>query len=53
MAKEKQNFVTDVPQYEIEAIARCLLPVIQKYFESAEGKREFEEWKGKDKEKNK
>jgi hypothetical protein len=26
-------------------LARCLLPEIQKFFESEEGKKEFEEWK--------
>ena len=29
----------------MEALARCLLPQIEKFFESEEGKREFEEWK--------
>ena len=33
------------PQHEINALARCLLPEIQKFFESPEGKKEFEEWK--------
>jgi len=33
-----------IPQHEIDALARCLLPEIQKFFESPEGKREFEEW---------
>ena len=36
---------TNIPQHEIEALARCLLPEIQKFFESPEGKKEFEEWK--------
>ena len=35
----------NIPQHEIEALARCLLPEIQKFFESPEGKKEFEEWK--------
>jgi hypothetical protein len=34
-----------IPQYEIETLARCLLPEIQKFFESEEGQREFAEWK--------
>lgn len=33
------------PDFEIEALARCLLPEIQRFFESEEGQREFEEWK--------
>lgn len=36
-----------IPQHEIDSLARCLLPEIQKFFESPEGKREFEEWKKK------
>lgn len=36
---------TNIPQHEIEALARCLLPEIQKFFESPEDKKEFEEWK--------
>ena len=34
-----------IPQYEINAHARCLLPEIQKFFASPEGQKEFEEWK--------
>ena len=44
MAKKK-DYGTGIPKREIEALARCLLPEIQKFFESEEGKREFEEWK--------
>ena len=48
MAKKKQNdYGTGIPRHEIEALARCLLPEIQKFFESEEGQREFEEWKKK------
>ena len=36
---------TDIPQYKIEAIARCLLPDILAFYESEEGQREFAEWK--------
>ena len=35
----------NIPKYQLEALARCLLPEIQKFFESEEGRREFEEWK--------
>jgi len=28
-------------------LARCLLPKMQEFFESEEGKKEFEEWKKK------
>jgi hypothetical protein len=33
--------------YWLEALARCLLPEIQKFFESEEGKQAFEHWKAK------
>ena len=33
------------PDHAIEAIARCLWPDIQSYYESQEGQREFSEWK--------
>ena len=36
---------TDIPQYEIEKIARCILPDILTYYDSEEGQREFAEWK--------
>ena len=32
---------TNIPQHEIEALARCLLPEIQKFFERPEGQKEF------------
>jgi len=35
----------DISEQKIESLARCLLPEIEKFFESEEGKREFEEWK--------
>ena len=36
---------TDIPQYQIEAIARCILPDILAFYESEEGQREFSELK--------
>ena len=41
----KKQSATNIPQHEIEALARCLLPEIQKFFESPEGQKEFEVWK--------
>ena len=35
---------SNIPRYELEALARCLLPDIQAFFESEEGQREFAEW---------
>ena len=36
---------TGIPDEVIDSLARALLPAIQKYFESEEGQREFNEWK--------
>lgn len=34
-----------IPDAEVDAIARRLLPEMQAFYESAEGKETFEEWK--------
>ena len=36
---------SDIPQHQIEAIARCIMPDILALYESEEGQREFAEWK--------
>ncbi len=36
---------TNIPQYKIEAIARCIMPDILALFESEEGQKEFAQWK--------
>ena len=33
-----------LPKYEIEAIVHAFYPAIASFFETEEGKREFEEW---------
>ena len=35
----------DIPEYAIERIARCMLPMIEKYYESEEGQQELAAWK--------
>ncbi len=46
MTKKKQtDYGTGIPLHEVEALARVLLPEIQKFFESEEGQKEFKEWK--------
>jgi septum formation topological specificity factor MinE len=37
----------EIPEYGFESLARSLLQVIQKYYESADGKKVFAEWKAK------
>lgn len=36
---------SSIPKEELETIARCFLTDIVAFFESEEGKREFDEWK--------
>ena len=48
-----KDYGTGIPRHEIEALARCLLPDIQKFFESEDGRREFENWKSQQEEKEK
>ena len=43
--KKESDYGTGIPKHEIEVLARILLPEIQKFFESEEGQREFEEWR--------
>ena len=53
MAKKHKDYGTGIPRHEIEALARALLPTMQAFFESEEGKKEFAEWKAKQAEKTK
>ena len=52
MNAEKANIQTgvdaaEIPEYVFESLARSLLPVIQKYYESEGGKKVFTEWQAK------
>lgn len=38
---------SDLPDHEIEAIARCFYPDILGFYQSEEGQREFAEWQRK------
>lgn len=45
MARKKKLINnTDIPEYEIEKIARCLLPDILAFYNSEDGQKEFKEW---------
>ena len=46
MATKKHKSII-IPQYELDSLARCFFSEIQKFYESEEGQREFEEWKAK------
>ena len=41
-----------IPEHELEALARVLIPELEKYFESEEGQREFAEWKAQQSDSN-
>ena len=47
MVKKPQKLKSgkDIPAYQFETLARCLLPKIQRYYESEDGKKEFEKRK--------
>ena len=38
-------FKSHIPEDEIETLAKCFLPDILDFFESEEGRQEFEQWK--------
>lgn len=45
--KKKLINNSDLPDHEIEAIARCIYPDILELFESEEAQKEFAEWKAR------
>ena len=38
-----------LPKHEVEAIVRAFYPSVAAFFETEEGKREFEQWKAREK----
>lgn len=36
---------SNIPKHELEILARHFLPQFQAFFESEEGRKEYEEWK--------
>ena len=43
--KGKNSDSMNIPDFAIERLARCMLPMLQQYYESEEGQRELAEWK--------
>jgi len=41
-----------IPEDEIEALAKCFLPDILDFFESEEGRQEFEQWQKEQSDRN-
>ena len=36
-----------IPEYEMESLARMLLPILKKYIDSEEGKRDWQKWQAR------
>lgn len=47
--KKMSDHGTGIPRHEVEALARILLPEIQKFYESAEGQEAYRAWKAQKK----
>lgn len=45
LRKKINDYGTGIPQHEMEAFARSLLPEIKAFYESAKGKAYYEKWK--------
>lgn len=42
--KCKKPYDLDIPEYQLESLARVLLPIMQDYLASEEGQKDYEEW---------
>lgn len=47
--KDNNRFFSSIPKRASKALVRCVLPAIQEYYESEEGKREFAKWEAQQK----
>lgn len=45
--KQRHTSDFDIPDYQLESLARVLLPIMQEYLSSEEGKRDYAEWTAK------
>ena len=54
MPRKKQTPKTDfdIPEYQLESLARVLLPIMQEYLSSEQGQKDYAEW-AKDRQLNK
>lgn len=43
--KQTENMQMVIPDFEIDAMARVLLPALRAFYASAEGQAAYEEWK--------
>ena len=46
MPTKKQQPKTDfdIPEYQLESLARVLLPILQEYLSSEQGQKDYAEW---------
>jgi len=46
MPRKKQQPQTDfdIPEYQLESLARVLLPIMQEYLSSEQGQKDYAEW---------
>ncbi|WP_251545219.1 hypothetical protein [Pumilibacter intestinalis] len=46
MSRKKQAPKTDfdIPEYQMESLARVLLPIMQEYLSSEQGQKDYAEW---------
>ena len=46
MPRKKQHPKTDfdIPEYQLESLARVLLPILQEYLSSEQGQKDYAEW---------
>ena len=49
MPRKKQQPKTDfdIPEYQLESLARVLLPIMQEYLASEQGQKDYAEWTAK------
>ena len=54
MARKKKIPQNDlgIPEYQMESLARVLLPILQEYLASDKGRRDYDEWKARKAEKD-
>lgn len=54
MARKKKIPQNDlgIPEYQMESLARVLLPILQEYLASDKGRRDYDEWKARKTEKD-
>lgn len=50
--KKENDYGTGIPKHEVDALIRILITEIEKFYESEEGQKEFQEWEAQQAKKN-